>query len=156
MGITKKAGKRAAQYKAAGAANTARPYVQRLIEDEDLREDLREAFEAARNAVDRASGKSSPLDVVDDSKLHNELKTAAESLKSATEALREPEKKSGGGHGFLKLVLVAIVAAVLAIVLSEGLRKAVLDALFGAEEEFEYSSTTSPPEAPPATSGSSS
>ena len=37
----------------------------------------------------------------------------------------------------------------LALALSEGLRKKVLDALFGAEEEFEYTSTTTP--APAAT-----
>ncbi|MGI8726247.1 MAG: hypothetical protein ACR2K6_01010 [Solirubrobacterales bacterium] len=154
MGIPKKAAKRTAQYKAYDAATNARPYVQRLIEDEGLRDDLREAFDAAKNAVDRAAGKSSPFEVVDDSKLHDELKTAAESLRSASEALREPEKKSGGGGGFFKLVLVAVVAAVLALVLSEGLRKAVLDALFGAEEEFEYSSTTSPPPAPASSDGS--
>jgi hypothetical protein len=32
----------------------------------------------------------------------------------------------------------------LALAFSEGLRKKALDALFGAEEEFEYTSTTSP------------
>jgi hypothetical protein len=32
----------------------------------------------------------------------------------------------------------------LALALSEDLRKKVLDALFGAEEEFEYTSTTTP------------
>ena len=37
-----------------------------------------------------------------------------------------------------------MLGAVLAIALSEDLRKAVLDRLFGAEEEFEYSSTTTP------------
>src|SRR3712207_6960774 len=36
------------------------------------------------------------------------------------------------------------VAGGLALALSEGLRKKVLDALFGAEEEFEYTSTTTP------------
>jgi hypothetical protein len=30
------------------------------------------------------------------------------------------------------------------VLLSEDIRKALLDKLFGAEEEFEYSSTTSP------------
>src|SRR3712207_8610769 len=34
------------------------------------------------------------------------------------------------------------VGAGAALALSEGLRKKVLDALFGAEEEFEYTSTT--------------
>ena len=41
--------------------------------------------------------------------------------------------------------------------MSEGLRKKVLDALFGAEEEFEYTSTTSSASSPaPATAGTSS
>ena len=36
-----------------------------------------------------------------------------------------------------------LVGAAVALVLSEDARKTVLDALFGAEEEFEYTSTTS-------------
>ena len=55
--------------------------------------------------------------------------------------------KRKGGIG--KLVIVAIVGAVAAIALSEGLRNKVLDALFGAEEEFDYSSNTTPPPPPP-------
>ena len=35
------------------------------------------------------------------------------------------------------------MAAAVALVLSEDARKTVLDTLFGAEEEFEYTSTTS-------------
>ena len=46
-------------------------------------------------------------------------------------------------HGGRKLLLV-VVGAGLALALSEGLRKKLLDALFGAEEEFEYTSTTTP------------
>jgi hypothetical protein len=56
-------------------------------------------------------------------------------------ALREaPKKKRSGGFG--KVLLVGIAGAGVALAVSEGLRKKVLDALFGAEEEFEYSSTT--------------
>jgi hypothetical protein len=47
------------------------------------------------------------------------------------------------------LVLVA-VGGVLAVALSEGLRTKVLDLLFGAEEEFDYSSTTAPQTPAPA------
>ena len=43
-----------------------------------------------------------------------------------------------------KLIVIAIVGAIAAVVLSEDVRKAVLDRLFGAEEEFEYTSTTAP------------
>jgi hypothetical protein len=50
--------------------------------------------------------------------------------------------KSGGGAG--RLVLLLLVAAVAALVLSEDLRSKLLDLLFGAEEEFDYSSTTMP------------
>ncbi len=39
---------------------------------------------------------------------------------------------------------LALVGGALALALSEGLRKKVLDALFGAEEEFEYTASTTP------------
>ena len=48
-------------------------------------------------------------------------------------------------------MLVLAAGGLLAIALSEGLRSKVLDLLFGAEEEFDYSSTTSPAEPAPAT-----
>ena len=51
-------------------------------------------------------------------------------------------KKKKGGLG--RKLLILAVGAGLALALSEGLRKKVLDALFGAEEEFEYTSTTTP------------
>ena len=131
-----------AQAKAREAAETARPYVQRLIEDDDLRTNLRDAYDAARDAYDRATdSKATPKSVLEDRKLQKDLKSAAESLREASDALREPQKTSGG-HGFAKLLVIAFIGAVLALALSEDLRKAALDRLFGAEEEFEYSSTT--------------
>jgi hypothetical protein len=42
------------------------------------------------------------------------------------------------------MLFVGLVGAGLALALSEGLRKKVLDALFGAEEEFEYTGSTTP------------
>jgi hypothetical protein len=119
------------------------PYVQRLIEDEDLRESLQEAFEAAKNAYGRATGngKGTVKAVTSDKKVQKEMRKAAESMQEASERLRSKPKKRKGGLG--RLLLIAIVGAVIALAVSEGARKAVLDALFGAEEEFEYTSTTS-------------
>ena len=117
-------------------------YVQRLIEDEDLRESLKDAFEAAKGAYGRATGngKGTVKAVTSDKKVQKELRKAAENLQEASERLRaEKKRKSGLG----RLLLIAIVGAVIALAVSEGARKAVLDALFGAEEEFEYTSTTS-------------
>ncbi len=123
--------------------DTARenPYVQRLMEDEDLREDLRDAFERAKTAFERATGngKSPVKAVTSDKKLQKELKKATESLKDANDRFQKPKKKGKLG----RILLLAIVGGIVALVVSEGARKAVLDTLFGAEEEFEYTSTTS-------------
>lgn len=141
--------KKAAQTKAKEAADVARPYVQRLIEDDDLRANLRDAYESARDAYDRAvDGKGPAKAVLEDKRMQDDLRSAAESLRSASEALREPEKPAKKKRGFGRLLLVALIAAVLALALSEDLRKALLDRLFGAEEEFEYTSTTTPSQPP--------
>lgn len=118
------------------------PYVQRLIEDEELRESLQDAFEAAKNAYGRATGngKGTVKAVTSDKKVQKEMRKAAESMQEASERLRAKPKHKGG---IGRLLLIAIVGAVIALAVSEGARKAVLDALFGAEEEFEYTSTTS-------------
>jgi hypothetical protein len=52
-------------------------------------------------------------------------------------------------------LLLLVIAGALALALSEDLRGKVLDLLFGAEEEFEYSSTTAPVEPAPASAPAS-
>lgn len=117
------------------------PYVQRLVEDEELRDNLRDAFQSAKKAYSRATGNGKgPVNAVtSDKKTQKELRKAAEKLKDANERLQKPKRKSKLG----RLILLAIVGGIVALVVSEGARKTVLDALFGAEEEFEYTSTTS-------------
>ncbi len=119
------------------------PYVQRLIEDDELRDNLRQAFEAARGAYGRATGngKGTVKAVTSDRKVQRDLRQAAESLREASEQLRAPRKRKRSRLG--RLILFALVAGAIALVLSEEARKSVLDALFGAEEEFEYTSTSS-------------
>ena len=78
--------------------------------------------------------------VTSDKKVQRDLRSAAENLRDASEQLRAPKKRKSR---FGRLVLLALVGAAIALVLSEDARKTVLDALFGAEEEFEYTSTTS-------------
>ena len=138
----------AAKKKAAKAQQAAlkaryNPYVRRIVEDEDLRDNIWQAYESARRAGGRLSnGKSPTKQIFDDKKLQKDLRTAAESIRDASVALREAPKKRKGGVGFGKVLLVGIVGGGLALALSEGLRKKVLDALFGKEEEFEYTSAT--------------
>jgi hypothetical protein len=131
---------------AIGAAQAARnnPYVQRVVEDDELRDNLRTAYDSAKKAYERMSnGKGPAKALLDDKKTQKELKEAASSLKEAADTLRGAKKKKSGGGLGRKLLILAVGAGV-ALALSEGLRKKVLDTLFGAEEEFEYTSTTTP------------
>jgi hypothetical protein len=129
---------------AADLYSTARenPYMQRLVEDEELRDSLKNAFEAAKGAYGRATSNGSAVKAVtSDKKVQRDLHTAAENLRDASERLRAPKKRKKSRLG--RFVLLAIVGAIVALIVSEDARKTVLDALFGAEEEFEYTSTTS-------------
>jgi hypothetical protein len=144
--------------KAGGAAYAAKnsPYVQRVIEDDELRDNIRVAFDSARDAYGRLSnGKAPTKALLDDKKLHKDLRKSADALRDATEALREGKKKKRR-LGIGRLLLLTIVGAAVAIAVSEDVRNKVLDALFGAEEEFDYTSTTSPASAPPAPAPSGS
>jgi hypothetical protein len=134
---------------AARAAQRNR-YLQRLLEDEELRGSLLTAYGAARSAYGRmTNGKPATEALFEDKKLQRELKEAADALRNASSSLREqPKRQRKGGIG--RSLLLLAVAGVLAIALSEGLRSKVLDLLFGAEEEFDYSSTTAPAEPAPA------
>jgi hypothetical protein len=140
--------------KAGKAAQQARsnPYVQRLIEDEDLRKNIVQAFESARDAYSRLSnGKRPTSQIFDDKKLQKHIREAAWSARDASVALHEAPRKrraKRSGGGLKRLLLLGVVGAGAALALSEGLRKKALDALFGAEEEFEYTSTTSTPPTP--------
>lgn len=126
-------------------------YLKRLIEDEQLRENLFAAYGSARSAYGRMSnGKPAGKALLEDRKLHRELSEAASALRDASFAIKQPagkpKRKGGLGRGLMLL----IVGGVLALALSESLRSKVLDLLFGAEEEFDYSSTTMPAQDVPA------
>jgi hypothetical protein len=144
MAAKKKAAKAGSGAYAASQAVRSNPYVQRLIEDEELRNNLRSAFVSARKAYGRVNGKG-PAKALDDKKVQRELKDAASSLKDAADALRGGRKRKRRRG---RVLLLAVVGAGLALALNEGLRKKVLDALFGAEEEFEYTASTTPAPSP--------
>jgi hypothetical protein len=123
-------------------------YVQRLVQDQELRENVRVALDNARSAYTRLNNGKTPAKVVmDDKKFQKDVRRASEAFKEAGTALRDgPKRKRRGGFG--KLLLLAVVGAGLAIALSEDIRNKVLDALFGKEEEFDYTSSSAPASSP--------
>ena len=139
---------------AADIATMARsnPYIQRLIEDASLRENVQKAIESSRSAYGRlGNGKARTKSLLEDKKLQHDLREALEAVRDASIALTEaPRKRARKGRRVGRKVLVLAIGAGVALAGSEKLRSKVLDTLFGAEEEFQY---TPPPAAstPPAT-----
>jgi hypothetical protein len=133
----------------------ANPYVQRLIEDAELRDNLTTAIDSGRSAYNRLlSSKSPHKAALDDKKLHKDVSSAAEAARDAVIALGDapkyskPKKKKRGGFG--RKLLLLLIGGGVALAASEGLRSKVLDLLFGAEEEFEYTPPAPATQTPPA------
>jgi hypothetical protein len=128
------------------------PYIQRLIEDAALRENVQKAIESSRSAYGRlGNGKAPAKSLLEDKKLQHDVRAALEAVRDASVALTEaPRKRVRKGRRLGRKLLVLGIGAGVALAGSEKLRSKVLDALFGAEEEFQY---TPPPAAstPPAT-----
>lgn len=135
-------------------ANMARAnqYVARVIEDANLRANVRSAYDSGRSAYGRLSnGKAPSSALLEDKKLQRDLRNAALAARDAATALTAKPKPARRKLGLGRLLLLALVGGVIALVVSEKLRSKVLDTLFGAEEEFEY--TPPPPPPPPPSTG---
>jgi hypothetical protein len=130
----------------------ANPYIQRLIDDSTLRDNVRTAIDSTKSAYDRLmNGKTPAKALIDDKKLQADLRQAAEAVRDATKALAEAPKRSARkGKRLGRKLLIIVVGGGAALVGSEKLRSKVLDTLFGAEEEFQYTPPASSPATPPA------
>jgi hypothetical protein len=135
----------------------ANPYIARLIEDAKLRANVQQAFESSKRAYVRLSnGKPPHRALIEDKKLQHDLRDAVESLREATIALTEaPRRRVRKKRHVGRRVLLILVTGGIALAASEKLRSKVLDTLFGAEEEFEYTPPPPPAPAPPASPVSS-
>lgn len=134
----------------------ATPYIQRVIQDATLRENVRTAYDSTRSAYGRlTNGKAPAKALLEDKKLQRDLQHAIEALRDASNALSEapkrqsPRKKRGG---FGRKIMIAALGFGLALAGSEKLRTKVLDMVFGKEEEFEYTpppaTASTPPSSP--------
>ncbi|MGN6171314.1 MAG: hypothetical protein ACTHQQ_24575 [Solirubrobacteraceae bacterium] len=127
------------------------PYLQRVVLDAKLRDNMRTAAGSVRNVYDRISNhKVSARSLLEDKKAQADLRKALENLRDVTLALTAPPKKRKLRVG--RVVVLVGVGSGAALAASEKLRSKVLDLLFGAEEEFQYTPppSTAPPATPPA------
>ena len=119
MAIRSKKSK-AAAFTAAELATIARakPYIERLIEDAELRDNVRTAVDSTKSAYGRmTNGKTPAKALLEDKKLQADLRGAAEALRDASSALTDAPKKRVKKSRRLgrKLLIVTIGAVISAI-----------------------------------------
>ena len=97
----------------AAAYAGARPVIERLLYDDDLRDNLRVFIASARNIMDELSGEE-PSEIItrlwDDDKLRKQVEAAAEAAQEGSKRVRGEKVRSGGGGR--KLLLLLLVGAV--------------------------------------------
>ena len=94
----------------AAAYAGAKPVAERLLYDDDLRDNLRVFIESARTILDELSGED-PADIVtrlwDDDKLRKQVEAAAGAAQEGTKRVRgQKVRQSGGGRKLLFLLLL--------------------------------------------------
>ena len=98
----------------AAAYAGARPVAERLLYDDDLRDNIRVFIESARTILDELNGED-PTEIVgrlwDDDKLRKQVEAAAEAAQQGTKRVRgQRVKGGGGGRGLLFLILAGALA----------------------------------------------
>jgi hypothetical protein len=135
-------------FNAADIANIAKsnPYVQRLLEDPKLRKNVTTAVNSSKSAYGRLSnGKVPSKALLEDRKLHADLGRALGAARDATITLSSAQRKrTRKGISLGRKLMIAGIGGGLALAGSEKLRSKVLDLLFGAEEEFQYTPPATP------------
>ncbi len=90
----------------------ARPVAERLLYDDELRDNIRTFIESARKIYDEVSGEDLD-DIVtklwDDDKLRSQVEAAAEAVQQGSKRVRG-ERVKGGGGGFGTLLLIVAAA----------------------------------------------
>ncbi len=127
--------------KVSDAASNVRPYVERAVGDAELRENVKAAFQAAREVYDELIGNRSVTTVATrvatDKEIQEKLKGAVDELRTAAD--RVQGKKEHGARNTLLLLAGIALGILFNPVTGPATRKWVADAVFGGDD-FTYES----------------
>ena len=118
----------------------AKPYVQRALQDEELRENLRNAFATARDVYDELLGNRGvtgiATKVASDEDIQDQLRSAIQHLRSAANRIQGQESHKSRNS---TLLLAGIILGILFNPMTgPETRRWLKDRIFGEDEEFGY------------------
>ena len=130
------------QDRAKDRASDMKPYIERALKDERVREDVKSAITTAREIYDQLMGgrqiTSAAARVATDKDLQQSLRDAIEDLRDAADRIQGKSTHAGRNA---TLLLTGIALGILFNpVTGPGTRRWLQDKIFGEGEEFEYRS----------------
>jgi hypothetical protein len=129
--------------KIAGRAGDVRPYVERAVKDEEFRENLKNAYIAAREVYDELIGRRSMTGaarrVATEDRIQDNLRQAIEDLRSASNRLQKGAPSHKGRN--TTLLLAGITLGILFNPMTGAeTRRWIKDKILGGSDEFGYQS----------------
>jgi hypothetical protein len=125
----------------ASVAGTAKPYVDRALHDEELREHVKQAYAAARSIYDELIAPRSMVSaaqrVASDQDLQDSFRLATAELREAATRFQGQSKEKHSGRAFLLLIGLA-VGLLFNPFTGQETRRWLKDKLFGGSDEFGF------------------
>jgi hypothetical protein len=126
------------------AADTVKPYVQRALQDEELRENVKSAFESARGVYNELFAGRGMVPVATrvatDKEIQDSLRSAVDDLRTAADRLRGKEEEHAARNTFF-LFIGIVIGVLFNPVTGPATRKWISDKVFGSSDDFTYQSS---------------
>ena len=125
-------------------ADTVRPYVDRALHDDDLHDNLKEAFNAAREVYSELLGgrnlTGTAMRAATDKEIQENLRKTVEELRTAANRIQGKEEHRGRNTS---LLLAGIALGILFNPMTgPETRRWLKDRVFGEDEEFGYGASS--------------
>lgn len=132
--------------KVADAAATARPYVERALRDQELRDNVRNAYTSLRSVYDELSSRRRMTDAASqlagDKDLQDEIRSAIDEIRNASKRVKNvktaaPEPARTAKNSLL-LMFGILVGLLINPITGPALRRMLARQLFGSGDDFVY------------------